>query len=297
MSAAAVRPVSIPGGIAWMLVAVGLFTVMDAAVKWLTDDYSVFQIVFFRSLFAFPPLLFWLWRAHGFGRLRTRRPGTHLLRALIGCTSMVLFFAGYGMMPLAEAIAIGFVAPLFMTALSVPLLGEKVGIRRWTAVLIGFAGVMIMVRPGSGVFAWGSLVLIGGAFTYAIVIVVIRKLSETEPTGTIVFYFTLFTTTASALTLPFVWVTPDAADLALLISVGLIGGVAQLAMTQAFSLAPLAVVAPFEYTAMLWATLVGFVIWGDLPDLWAIVGALVLVGSGLYILHRESVLLRQRQPD
>jgi drug/metabolite transporter (DMT)-like permease len=267
---------------------------MDAIVKWVSVRHPIGQIVFFRNLIAFIPILLMLPAAGGLAVLKTRRPAAHVVRSLLGLGTMVSFFCAYALMPLAEAVAISQAGPIFLTALSVPLLGEKVGIRRWSAVVVGFAGVLIMMRPGIGVFDPVALFAVAGAAFYAVSMIAIRRLSATEPPLTIVFYFTLCATTAGALSLPFQWVTPAPADLALLVAIGLIGGVAQYCMTQAFRLAPVAIIAPYEYGALVFAMLLGYVIWNDVPDAFLLIGAAIVVGSGLYILHRETVLARRR---
>lgn len=280
-------------GMLLMCLGVVLFTIMDALAKWQSERYDVLQIVFFRSLFGAVPMLPLLLRGGVRRLLYTRRPGLHLVRGLIGTLSLITFFLAYRNLELADAIVLSFVSPLFMTALSVPILGEAVGWRRWSAILVGFLGVVVMVQPGGDLFTLMALLPIAGAFTYALVGVTIKILSRTEESVTIVFYFSVFATLISGLAMPFVWVTPATIDDWVgQISIGLIGGVAQLAMTQAFRQAPVSVVAPFDYTAIIWATLLGYWFWDDLPGAWTWAGAALVVGSGLYILHRETRLAR-----
>lgn len=281
-------------GIFMMVLAVFLFACMDALVKWVGQTYPTGQIVFFRNLLAFLPILLFVARDGGLAVLRTSRIGSHLMRGLVGIAAMAAFFAAYAMLPLAEVVAIAMSGPIFMTALSVPLLGEQVGLRRWTAVVVGFAGVLLMTRPGAAALHPGALLALSGAVFYALAMISIRKLSRTEHPTTIVFYFTLFATLAGAASLPFgQWVTPKSlTDLGLLVAVGIVGGFAQFAMTNAFRLAPIAIVAPFDYLALVFAMVLGYVIWSDVPDLWILSGAAVVVASGLYILHREAVRSR-----
>jgi len=281
-----------PRGIVYILLATLLFSCMDVLVKLASESYPVGQIVFFRNLFAFLPLSFFVARGGGLAVLRTRRLGDHLWRSLTGLSAMVAFFLAFALLPLGEAVALGQAGPIFLTALSVPLLKEKVGPRRWSAVVVGFLGVLVMTRPGSGVFNPAALVPIAGALLYALAMISIRRLGSTEPAPTIVFYFTLFATLGGALSLPFQWHTPDAAGLSILVSIGLIGGLAQMAMTQGFRLAPVAVVAPFEYSSLVFAVGFGYLIWGDFPGLAVLGGAALVVASGLYILHRETILAR-----
>ncbi len=280
-----------PGrGIVLMLGAVACFVVMDALIKWLSATYPTMQVVFFRSLFALVPIILLVIQQGGVARLRTRRPWMHAMRCIIGLGSMVCFFHAFRSMPLADVIAIGFAAPLFVTALSVPLLKEKVGVRRWAAVIVGFVGVLIMVRPGADVLEVGAGIALLGTLFYALAMILMRDLGRTDTTSAITLYFTLSGTLVAGAVMPFVWVAPSGIDWLLLVLVGLIGGVAQLLMTQAFRLTPVAVVAPFDYTAMLWGTALGYMVWGEVPDTLVWVGAAIVAASGLYIVHRETRL-------
>lgn len=277
-------------GIAMMVTAAAIFGVMDALVKWLSASYSTVQIMFFRSLFAFPPILGMLWSSGaGLGGLRTTRLAGHALRSLYGCAAMVFFFHAYRVMPLADVTAIAFAAPIFIAGLSVWLLGERVGLHRWSAIVVGFVGMLIIVRPGQGGIATDSMVVVLATLLYALAMIQIRKLAATEPSTAIAFYFTAFCTLWTALALPWFWVTPVAAlDWMLLMAVGLLGGTAQLFMTRAFALAPVSVVAPFDYTHLLWSVLLGWYLFGDFPDAATWTGATVVIASGLYILYRET---------
>lgn len=276
--------------VALMVMAVGLFAIMDAVVKWMGQSYSTTQIVFFRSLFAFLPLSFFIFRAGIGAALRVNDAKTHVLRSAVGLVAMFTFFYAYANMPLADAIAISFAAPIFVTALSVPLLGEKVGPRRWAAVLAGFVGVLIMVQPGPGLLQSVAIVPLIGVVFYALAAIYVRKLSHTDSPTSIVFYFTLACTVVSGVLLPFSWVTPSLADLMCLIAVGLIGGLAQITITQAFRHADVALVMPFEYTGMIWAAVLGFMFWGEIPGLNIWIGVAIVVAAGLYILFREANL-------
>jgi drug/metabolite transporter (DMT)-like permease len=277
-------------GIALMVLAVGLYAVMDALVKWLGPSYPTIEIIFFRSLFAFIPIAFFLLRSGSLAQLRTAHPLGHAVRALTGLASLSLFFYTYTHMPLANVIAISFAAPLLVTALSVPLLGERVGWRRWSAVLIGFLGVVIMVQPDSSAFDQIAVLALSATILYALVMVFIRKLSRTETSTAIVFYYALTSTLISGAFMPFVWVMPDLEGWVLLILVGLIGGLAQIAMTNAFRLADVSIVAPFDYMHIIWAALLGYFIWGEIPgnSLW--IGVAIVMASGIYVLFREAHL-------
>ncbi len=274
-----------------MLVGVFLFSIMDAMVKWLAADYPVHQIVFFRTVFALIPCAFFVWRSGGVKTLRTRRPYVHALRGIIGLAAMGCYFFAFSKLNLADAKAILFSAPLFMTVLSIPLLGERVGVYRWTAVLVGFAGVLVILNPGGDMMQIGALAALGGAVLYALAVIAIRHLSATESPAAITFYFTIIGAIAgSAMMAAFGWVTPPPADLALLVGVGLIGGVGQFCITRAFRLAEATAIAPLDYTAMAWALLLGYLVWRDVPGPEVFVGIALVVASGLFILYRERRL-------
>jgi drug/metabolite transporter (DMT)-like permease len=280
-------------GIAMMLLCVLLFSCMDAAVKFATTAYPIGQIVFFRNIVAFLPIAFYVNASGGLAALRTDRLGVHFLRTLFGLGAMVAGFLGYSLLPLGDAVALEQSGPIFLTALSVPLLGERVGIRRWSAVIVGFVGVLIMTRPGAGVFDPAALLPLSAALLYAVAMIAIRKMSRSEPAAAIVFYFTVIGATAGALSLPFQWHGPDGFGLVLLVGIGLLGGGAQITMTLAFRLAPVALLAPFGYAGLVFAMGFGYVIWGEIPDAYLLIGAAVVVASGLYILHRETTLRRR----
>jgi drug/metabolite transporter (DMT)-like permease len=221
-------------GIALMVFGTVVFAVMNALVKWLGADYTTIQLVFFRNFFALLPVLFLLCRARSLRGLATRRPFAHLRRSVIGLISLGAFFYAYAHMPIADVTAIAFTAPLFVTALSVPLLGEAVGLRRWSAVIVGFAGVLVMLRPGGDGFDSVTLIALGAAFLYALVMIYVREMSHTESPTAIVFYYLVSSSVLVAVALPFFWVSPDPEGWLLLFALGLVGGIGQLVMTTAF---------------------------------------------------------------
>ena len=284
-------------GIAYRLAAMACMACLAALVKWTGGRGApVFEIIFFRNAFAFVPLGLYIWRTAGFSVLRTQRPVGHLTRSAIGLISMVCGFSAVQYLPLTDSVAFQFASPLFMTAFSAMILGERVGRHRWAAVLVGFVGVLIMVRPEPG-----HMNLVGVAFALtaalgsALAMVQIRQIAVTEKGPTIVFYFTLAGTLVGLLGSLVHWVTPDPETLAVLILGGLIGGVGQLFLTEAIRVAPVGVVAPFDYSQLIWATGLGFLVWGELPHPATVAGALVVAASGIYILHRE--LRRFRRPN
>jgi len=262
---------------------------LTASVKWAGHrGIPVFELVFFRNAFAFLPLGLYIWRTTGFSVLKTQRPWGHLTRSVAGLVGMCCSFSAVQRLALTEATAFTFAAPLFMTALSALMLREAVGRHRWGAVLVGFAGVLIMVRPQPGhMNLTGVAFALTAAVGSALAMVQIRQISVTEKGATIVFYFTLAGTLLGLGVSLFDWVTPDPATLAALIFSGLIGGVGQLFLTEAIRVAPVGVVAPFDYTQLIWATILGYLVWGELPQPVTLAGAAVVAASGLYILHRE----------
>ncbi|MBI1778753.1 MAG: DMT family transporter [Proteobacteria bacterium] len=275
-------------GIAVMVIGVGLFSIMDSLVKYLGGIYHPLEVVFFRGWVAFVPIVAVIMARGGFATIRTRKPGSHALRCVIGLGSTLLFFIALAGMPLADAIAISFAGPLFVTALSQPLLGEAVGRHRWGAVIVGFLGVILILRPGTNVIEPMAAVALAATVCYALSTIAIRRLSVSESDSAMVFYYNSAVTLAATITLPFVWSPPSAWDLALLSCVGLLGGISGFFVTRAYRLAPAALVAPFEYTAMLWALVIGQLAFDETPGLGVLTGSAVVVASGLYILYRET---------
>ncbi len=277
-------------GIGLITLAMALLSAMDAVVKWLSPDYSTVQLMFFRSVFAFLPLAPLVLRSGWAGSLRTRSLGGHALRSLFGLVALGCFFWSLALLPLADATAITFAAPLFVTALSLPLLGEVVRARRWTAVGVGFLGVLVMVRPGVGVFQPAALLPLATALFLALMVIQVRKLTRTDSNTTIVIYYTIISTLVTGAVVPFYWVTPGLTDFVLLATVGVLGGLGQLVLTAAYRRAEASILAPFDYTAMVWAVLFGLFVWGELPapNIW--LGVAIVIASGVYIIYREAEL-------
>lgn len=281
-------------GIMLALLAVACFSGMDVLVKWQSATYAVVQVIFFRSIFAFVPLAILAAFNGGWEAVRPNDVWAHVWRSLIGLCAMSALFASFSLMKLADVVAIVFAAPVFATALSVPILGEKVGPRRWFAVALGFIGVLIIIRPGTSAFEPVAMLALFGAACVGVTTVYVRKLTRTESNGSIIFSFTLTTTIASGILLPFFWKTPGNLDLVMLCSIGLLGGVAQMFQTGAARNAEVATITPFKYTALLWAMLYGYLIWGEVPDGWTVLGAAIVAGSGLFIVLREAHLKPDR---
>lgn len=250
----------------WMVAAL-LFVSQSAILKWLADDYHFSEILFARSIVVVLGTMILLGRGDGLrAPFRTRKFRLHLMRFFCFTVALASFIQAVRVIPLADATAVSFAAPLFMTALSVPLLGEKVGIRRWSAIMVGFGGVLVIANPSTGIFEMAALWALLSALGYAFAIIVTRIVTKTDQTVVIVFWLNaLYVITMPAFA-PFFWVLPTWTDIGLMIGCGLVVLIAQLIAVQACTLAPPQVLAPFDYTAMIWATLLGFLVWGDLPN-------------------------------
>ncbi len=283
-------------GIVMMVAGIAAFSVMDATIKWLTADYPVAQVVTLRSWFGLPLLSLFALYGSGPGALRTRRPLVHVMRYLLVLALSFGFFWALSQMKLVDAIAITFAAPIFITALSVPLLREPVGLHRWVAIGVGFCGVLVMLRPGAGVFQWVALVVIACVAVYALLMVSTRAFKSTETTASLMLFPQLGMSLPGIVLVPFFWVTPSLSDLGLFALAGMFGSVGVMCVTHAFRLGPSAVISPFEYSALIWATLLGFLLWGELPDAFTLVGAAIVISSGLYIIYRETVRVGWAQP-
>lgn len=283
------RPASARLGIL-LLVAGGLaFTISSTLIKALGPDVPTGMSVFARGFFGMIPVMLYFQRYGGARLLRTRRPLAHVYRCTIGFVSMYLGFVAVTLIPLADYVAINFAAPIFATALSVPLLGERVGVRRWAAVLVGCAGALMIVQPGGATLDRGAWFALAGAVGYGFVIVAMRDLGRTEDSGTTVFYFSLTTLAVGAALLPFVYVTLSATQWLMLAAMGLTSGVGQLLFTEAYRHGPPAVIAPFDYVALIWALAIGFLVFDQFPNALTLAGAVIVCLSGLYILYRETV--------
>lgn len=289
---AAVARSNLPGIVA-MVAGIFCLATMDALAKYLGETYPIVQIVFFRSLFVLPMAVVMAWlSAGGLASLKTRRPWVHLVRGVLTTAAIVTFFTALRFLPLAEVWTIAFASPLLVTALSVPVLGEPVGWRRWSAVLVGFAGVLIVVQPGMSAFQPAALIALLAAVCYALILITARKYAESESTPSLVFWSGLVPVVVSGAVLPFHWTMPATGELHWFLVIGVLGGFAMLLLTQAFRLAPAAVVAPFDYTAMIWSVGWGWLIWQDVPRPTTWIGGAVIIVAGLYIMHRETRLAR-----
>ncbi|MFN3841836.1 MAG: DMT family transporter [Rehaibacterium terrae] len=284
-------------GILAMLAAVGLFSLMDAGLKLLSPHYPPLQVAALRGAASLPFVLLWIGLRGGFATLWKVRWGLHLLRGVLAVTMMVCFIHALRTLPLSTVYTLFFVAPLMITALSVPVLGEYVGPRRWTAIAIGLVGVLVVLRPaGEGMFTLAGLAVLGAAAGYATSAITVRVLARTDSTQSMVFWMlTLLTLGAGALAAPG-WVPLQAAHVGIIAGIGLAGALGQYAITEAFRHGEASVIAPFEYTALAWGLGLDLALWGVLPDGVTWLGAAIIVLSGLYLLHRERVHVEAEHP-
>lgn len=280
-------------GILFMLGATASLSLMDAAMKELGGSYPPLQVACLRGLVSLPFIIAWVYyRERGFATLLRVRWRWHLARGVLAVLMLTSFIYAISRMPLSEAYTLFFIAPLLITALSMPLLGERVDGRRWLAILIGFGGVLIVLRPGFDTVGLGAVAVLTGAGCYALNAISVRILGRTDSTAAMTFWFTaLLALGAGVLALPG-WQAMRFADTGWLALMGLTGAIGQFLLTEAFRRAPVSVVAPFEYAALFWGVLLDLVIWRALPGLPVFAGAAVIVGSGLYLLRRE----RRPQP-
>lgn len=273
--------------VAYLLFGVACGLGLDLCAKWLLATYSLEQFVFLRSVLG---LLTFLLIARWYGgikSLKTQRWQWHLLRTVLACSTMFGFFYGLSRMPLVNTLTLAFTAPLIVTALSVPFLGEQVGWRRWLAVIAGFAGVLIILRPGAGIMDLASVAVLIAAFGYAGLALTARKLATTESSFALSTYVIAGPMLASALVLPGNYTAPNAADWGLFALAGLCSAGAWVGIVGGYRRAAPAVLAPFEYTALIGAAIAGYLIWDEVPDRYVVIGGAIIILSGLYVVYRE----------
>ncbi|WP_367954377.1 DMT family transporter [Aquibium pacificus] len=274
-------------GILLMLAGVACLSVNDALAKSLTATYSPVQILFIRNVIALPFAFAIAYGMGGAAALRSRRPLAHLARGVLWLGAAVLFFTSIMHLKLAEATALIFAAPFFITVMSALVLGDHVGWRRWSAVIVGFVGVLIVVRPGGASFQPVSLLPVATAFLYALLMLSARWLDPRDSVWTLLLYLTGAGALVAALATPFVWREIQSEHLWLFFAISLFGTVGMTMMTQAFRLAPAALIAPLDYTALVWATAFGWLIWSEVPDTATFLGAAVIIASGVVVILRE----------
>ncbi|HWA19029.1 MAG TPA: DMT family transporter [Devosia sp.] len=295
-------------GIGLKVLSVGVFLAMASLLK-AAKGIPPGEMVFFRSLFALVPIVAFLaWRRELYTGTRTSRPGGHLLRGGIGVFGQGLGFYALTQLPLAEVTAIQYTLPLLTVVAGALFLGENVRAYRWSAVILGMVGVAIIIWPRLTVFGggevidgthpgWGAISALTGCVFAAIAYVQVRRLVATERSSTIVLYYSLMCALLALLTFPFGWVLPDPATFLMLVFAGIFGGIGQVTLTESFRQADMSVVAPFEYVSLIFALIVGYVIFGDVPTLPMLLGSAILIGAGVFVIYREHQLGLARARD
>jgi drug/metabolite transporter (DMT)-like permease len=293
-------------GMIYLTVGIAVFSIQDLIIKLLSGDYPLYQAMVIRSLTSLPLLLLLVAMDGGIRNLASRRPWMLIGRGLIMFAAYASYYLGLAALPIAKSVALYFTAPLFITVLSVFALGETVGPRRWAAVAVGFAGVLVMVRPGSQFFEWAALLPLFGGLAYAVSQIITRKIGEFERTTVMTFYgngvFLMGGALLAAMfgaggpasgghaSLAFLvrgWVWPTGTDFLLMAACGVVAAAGLTLLTQAYRVAPANTVAPFEYSALVWAALYGWLFWHELPAANTWLGMAIIVGAGLYVLYRE----------
>ena len=284
-------------GIACKVAATLLFAVMFAAIRWLGPYFPIGEIVFFRSTLGIPVIVAAAYATGGPSLLATKRIDSHALRSIAGTIAMFCNFAAYTFLPLADATAIGFAAPLFVVILAALMLAERVHIYRWSAVIVGFIGVLIIAGPEASLSRtalYGAMFALTGAGLTAVAMIFLRRMSAHEHSITIAFYFMLTSAAVSLTTVLFGWNWPTPWETAILIMTGLAGGVGQLFLSFSYRFGEASVLAPFDYAAMIWAVILGYFLFGELPTAQVWLGGVIVIAAGLLILWRERRLGRAR---
>jgi drug/metabolite transporter (DMT)-like permease len=275
-------------GIVAMVAGVALLTANDAVSKYLTESHPVGQVICLRQAATLLVIVPYVMLASGWGALRVVSWPGQITRGLLFVANAVLIVLGFSLLPLVTVIMIMFSSPIFLALMSGTLLGERVSLERWIAILAGFAGVLIVMRPGASAFEWALLVPVAASFANALRDIVTRRLSRTETSIAILFWSTLIVMAGGALTAPFGWTPVSAANAAWFVAAGVFNAAAHFLMIEALRLGEAAVISPVRYTSLIWAAFLGWFVWGDLPDAWAVAGSAVIVASGIYMLRVEA---------
>jgi drug/metabolite transporter (DMT)-like permease len=276
----------------WMLGSGLFFSCLNAEIRYLSAELHPFEIAFFRNLFGLAFMLPWLWRS-GMAGLRTARLKLYAWRTAIGLSSMLLSFSALALLPLNLAAALSFTAPLFTTMGAALVLGEPVRIRRWSATLLGFAGVLVILRPGAVPLDLGMLLMIASAALNAVTTLIVKRLSGTESPNAIVTYMVLLMTPMSLLPALFVWQMPPVSTWFFLVGMGLAGTLGHLCYVRALRLAEATAILPYDYGRMIFSALIGYLAFAEIPDRWTWIGSAIIAASAVYIARRESQLARQ----
>ncbi len=278
-----------------MMLACVLFGAMHVGVRHVTQSIHPFEAAFFRNLFGLlviaPSFI-----THGWRPLRTERFGLHCARASLNVVAMLSFFYALSITPVVLVQALAFTAPLFTSVLAVALLGERIRARRLTAIVVGFAGTLLIIRPGVQPFELGPALVLASAAVWGYVVVLIKSLSRTDSAVTITAYMVVLMTPITLVCALFVWTWPSGGEIAVLVGIGIAGTLAQMCMTQSLRLAETMVVLPFDFTKLVWGAFFAWLVFGELMDTWTLAGALVIFSGGLYVAYRERQLARSRKP-
>jgi drug/metabolite transporter (DMT)-like permease len=299
MTATSTSPAHVAGnvtaGVALMLAGIGLFSINDALGKWLLVTYPVGELLLVRSAAALVLLVPFIYSAGRTAFVRAPRPALQILRVVLSSLEVAMFFWAVSYLPLADTVTFYLASPIYVTALSVVLLGERVGWRRWVAVLVGFAGVLLALRPSAATFTLPALIALTGSIFFAFLMITTRQLRET-PNTVLVAGQIVGTLVLGLVSVPFGWVTPTLLDFALLSLFGVLSIVALACVTFSLKLAAASVVAPYQYTFIVWAVALGYAVFGDLPDALMLAGAAIIIMAGLYIFWREQMQGREEAP-
>jgi len=277
-----------------MLAATAVLTCMHATVRHVSDGMHSFEITFFRNLFGLVAILPLALRA-GIGNLKSRQPGLQLLRSAFGLVAMFTWFYALSVVPIAQATALSFTSVIFGSIGAALLLGERMRLRRWSAVLAGFAGTLVILRPGFGDVDPAALIVVLSSICWAAALLTVKRLSATDSVVCIVTWNSILLTVLSLPVAIPVWVTPSTGQLLWLSLIGLLATLGHLAMTGAFKASDATVVLPVDYTRLLWATVIGYLAFGEIPDIWTWIGGTIIFASTTYISYREATLRRARE--
>lgn len=276
-------------GIFWMSTAAFGSSSMNGLVRATSGDIHAFEIAFFRNVFGLLALLPMILKSGVGMTFRTNRPGLHVLRGLLNAVAMLSFFYAVTITPLATVAALGFTAPLFAAVLAIPILGERPGWRRWVALAVGFLGALLIIRPGLADVSFGALMVLLSSSAWACALIVIKILARTDTSLTTTVFAALFLTPITLVAALFVWSWPSATSWLLLLAIGAFGSLTQWSIAQAFHEADTTVVLPFDFTKLLWASAIGYVAFGEVPDPMAVLGGAVILGAVTYVAYRERL--------
>ena len=275
-------------GIGLMIIMTVCFSSLDASAKYASNELPLWMVMWGRYLFHFIFITIFFLRGAPRDIIFTKNLKLQILRSVLIFCAGVSFWSGLMYLPLADCTVIAFISPLLVTILSVFLLGEKVGFHRWGCVMIGLLGVILVIRPGMGIVHWAVVLPLISALFYSALLIITRVLGQREDALTTLFYTSIGGLILSSILILFFWKTPSPIQWLFLIWLGLLGAVGHFLMIKAFEKAPASLLAPFNYTSLIWATFLGFFLFGDLPDAWTIFGAIIIISSGLYLVQRES---------